>query len=177
MNPMTTKIDYDYFEWLVSQIAVPYKKRNKSYNGLFEMMHNEYFHWTVPNDDNRIQDGLDLRLLFLNGKARRLTLPEHEATMLEILIALSQRVAFTGGGTPGRWAWTLLRNLQLHLKSDPLRDEDVQEIYDILEALIWRTYQPDGRGGFFPLKYPEEDQTKVEIWFQMNKYVIERDLL
>jgi hypothetical protein len=61
----------------------------------------------------------------------------------------------------------------LSSKSDPLTDEDVAKIKNILDTLVWRTYQPDGRGGFFPLNHPEEDQTKVEIWYQMNKYVIE----
>ena len=34
-------------------------------------------------------------------------------------------------------------------------------------------YERDGQGGFFPLKYPTEDQTKKEIWDQMNLYVNE----
>jgi len=39
--------------------------------------------------------------------------------------------------------------------------------------LIWRDYHADGRGGFFPLTNPDTDQTKVEIWYQMNAYVTE----
>jgi hypothetical protein len=55
----------------------------------------------------------------------------------------------------------------------PLTEERSQAIDDILDSVIWRTYSPDGRGGFFPLNQPQEDQRKIEIWYQMNKYVIE----
>ena len=30
-------------------------------------------------------------------------------------------------------------------------------------------------GGFFPLAFPKEDQTKVEIWYQMSGYLEELD--
>jgi hypothetical protein len=167
-----TLLDVEYYEWLISHIHIP---NGKSYDGLFEVMHNTEFHWTIPNDDNRLADGLDLRLVFLNGRKRTLKL--QGVTLLEVLVALSKRVAFTAGGPPKKWAWRLLKNLRLDQKPDPLTEQDLEKINDVLDALVWRTYQKNGRGGFFPLKQPEEDQTKVEIWYQMNKYVIERDRL
>lgn len=169
---MTKTIDYEYYHWLISHIFTP---ANKSFNELFEIMHNMEFIWTVPNDDNRIQDGFDLRVEFLDGRNNSLNL--EGATLLEILVSLSRRVAFTGGGIPEQWAWKLLKNLRLNKMFDPLTEENRLKTHDILDSLVWRTYERDGRGGFFPLKNPEEDQTKVEIWYQMNKYVIERDSL
>lgn len=167
-TPLQT-IDYDYYNWLVSHVHIP---NGKSYAGLFEVMHNTEFHWTVPNDDNRIQDAIDLRSEFLHGRKKTLNL--EGATLLEVLVSLSQRVAFTAGViSPKKWAWKLLKNLRLTDKSDPLTEDDINRINDVLDALVWRTYSQDGRGGFFPLKNPEEDQTKVEIWYQMNKYVME----
>jgi hypothetical protein len=167
-----TQIDVEYYEWLKDQIEIP---NGKSYNDLFEIMHNLEFVWTVPNDDNRVQDGLDLRYEF--GQHLHLKPNLTGVTLLEVLVALSRRTAFTAGGNPEQWAWRLLKNLRLHKKSDPLTVEKRARVNDILDALIWRTYQRDGRGGFFPLNHPEEDQTKVEIWFQMNKYVMEMDSL
>lgn len=164
-----TTMDYEYYEWLVSQIFLP---PNKSFNTLFDMMHSREFVWLVPNDDNRIQDSLDLRTEFLNGKKNKLDL--EGATLLEILVSLSRRVSFTAGHSPEHWAWVLIKNLRLNKKFDPLTAEEMVKINDILEALVWRTYQQNGQGGFFPLKRPDEDQTQVEIWYQMNKYVIER---
>jgi hypothetical protein len=162
------QIDQNYYEWLTTQIGIP---NEQTYFDLFERMHNLEFVWTVPNDNNRLQDGLDLRLEFLRGTRHSLFLGG--ATFLEVLIALSRRVAFIGGGDPYIWAWKLLKNLRLNKSYDPLRDEKSNKVNDILDAVIWRTYERDGRGGFFPLKHSVEDQTKVEIWYQMNAYVIE----
>lgn len=161
-------IDYDYFEWLISQIAVP---RNKTYNDLFDIMHGIEFVWMVPNDDNRVQDGLDLRSEFLDGRRARLNLGG--ASVLEVIIGLSRRCAFHAGETPNKWAWYLIRNLRLHRMLDPLDEEKVLEVQAILEDLIWRTYDKSGKGGFFPMKRAKEDQTKVEVWYQMNAYITE----
>jgi hypothetical protein len=163
-----SKTDIDYYEWLISQI---YIRNDKSYRGLFERMHNMEFVWTVPNDNNRIQDGLDLRYEFLNGTRNKLTL--NGATFLEVLIALSRRVAFTAGGEANLWAWKLMKNIKLNKMSDPLTDEKASRIDVILYNLIWRIYDKNGRGGFFPLNHTLEDQTKVEIWYQMQAYVNE----
>lgn len=162
------KVDYDYYEWLVKQVHIP---NGKTYRDLFEQMHNLEFVWTVPNDDNRVQDGVDLRTEFLDGSHRHLMISG--ATFLEVLIGISRRLAFTAGGEASYWAWILLKNLRLQKCSDPLTEVKIAKVKDILDAVIWRTYQRDGRGGFFPLQNPAEDQTKVEIWYQLNAYVIE----
>ena len=163
-----TRLDIDYYDWLVSQIHIP---NGKDYGDLFARMHNLEFVWTIPNDDNRVQDGADLRYLFADDKKSDINLPF--VTFLEVLIGLSKRTAFTAGGQPERWAWRLIKNLRLNKMSTPLTEEKSQAMDDILDAVVWRTYEPNGRGGFFPLKYPHEDQRKIEIWYQMNKYVIE----
>lgn len=166
------QIDYDYYAWLVSQIDIP---NNRTYNDLFERMHNLEFVWIVPNDDNRVQDGLDLRHEFLNGAREELNLDV--VSILEILIGLSRRVAFTAGGDATRWAWKLIKNIHLHKMSDPLTDAKANKIDEVLYSLVWRTYYSNGVGGFFPLHWPKEDQTKVEIWYQMNAYVNENQKL
>jgi hypothetical protein len=163
------KLDYDYFDWLVAQIHTP--ANNRTYNELFSRMHNTEFVWTVPNDDNRLRDGLALRSEFLNGSRRRLDVVG--VSILEVLIALSRRVAFTAGGDAEHWAWRLIKNLRLNKAYDPLTDEKALKVDDTLYALIWRTYASNGRGGLFPLKRPNYDQTKQEIWDQMNAYIIE----
>jgi len=162
------RINYDYYAWLVSQIYVP---NGKSFGDLFELMHNLEFVWTIPNDDNRVQDGLDLRPEFANGKVSDLVL--EGVTFLEVLVSLSRRLEFTADGDASLWAWRLIKNLRLHKCTDPLTDGRLSRAKDILDAVIWRTYERDGQGGFFPLHNAVEDQTKVEIWYQMNAYVIE----
>lgn len=168
MSKMNPLLNNRYFRWLISQIQIP---NDNSYLYLFERMHNLEFIWTIPNDDNRIQDALDLRKEFEEENPGELKLSF--VSLFEILICLSRRLEFTAGGSAPEWAWQLLDNLNLIKMSDPVSGFDISRIDDILYTLVWRTYNENGEGGFFPLKNPKEDQTKVEIWYQMNAYVIE----
>jgi hypothetical protein len=163
------KTDRKYFEWLVSQIDIPVGNPN-TYNDLFAKMHGQEFFWTVPNDDNRVGDGAALRDEFLNGRSHYFG---YGVSILEVLIALSRRLEFIAAGKASDWAWQLLENLRLNKASDPLTGKKADNADDILYALVWRTYSRDGQGGFFPLVSAKEDQRKVEVWYQMNAYVIE----
>lgn len=162
-----TQIDQKYFEWLISQI---HTRKKKTFIDLFERLHNTEFVWSVPNDDNRVSDGLELRFEFGYNKK---TSFEKGVSVLEVIVALSRRCAFVGGGNPYEWAGKLLENLGLSTMFDPLSQGKSDKVEKILEDLIWRTYKPNGQGGFFPLRETIDDQTKVEIWYQMNAYVME----
>lgn len=175
MDPVRNR---KYFEWLTSQIEF---NSTKTYLGLLDHLHNTEFVWVVPNDDNRVYDGLDLRSEFIDGthgwaldEILRLPIMTGEgASVLEVLIGLSRRVAFICGGEAPWWAWQLMGNLGLYKFSDPMTRRKTDQLNEILEALIWRTYARNGEGGFFPLNDPKEDQTKVEIWYQLNQYAME----
>lgn len=139
--------------------------------------------WTVANDDNRVQDGLDLRSEWLSEGAIPIKFNNHDVeefkaqpcSFLEVLIAMSRRMAFIAEGHPQWWAWHFIKNIELDKMRDPLSSRKVEVIQDTMDAIIWRTYNWTGEGGFFPLKSPKEDQTKVELWYQMNAYAIEFD--
>jgi hypothetical protein len=164
-----------YFHWLVSQVREQ-GHTTRTYWDVLRLMHEKEFVWLVPNDDNRIIDGTDLRLEFLEevGNYDRYTRDDFgPCSILEVMIAISRRLAFSAGGEPEGWAWQLLDNLKLRNASDPLSSRKAKTANNKLEALIWRTYQEDGTGGFFPLNWPPEDQTKVEIWYQMAAYINE----
>lgn len=140
-------------------------------------MHQIEFVWTIPGDDNRIQDGKDLRTEFMYAFDIPNDFPELEfkeyVSVFEITIAISRILAFVAGGEASGWAWRLIDNLGLNHYYDPLNTRKFGEVHNILENLIWRTYERNGKGGFFPLLFPVEDQTKVEIWYQLNAYVNE----
>ncbi len=131
----------------------------------------------IPNDDNRIADGVDLRNTFLseNGfeDSQPLSLNVLPVSVLEVIIALSDHLSFITDGSARMWAWQLIENLKLDKMCDPVKPRLQQYIDDALESLIWRTYQRDGRGGFFPLIHPNGNQLKVEIWYQMHQYLAE----
>jgi hypothetical protein len=164
---MKNQVEQQYFEWLISQINV---QGTRTFYDLFEVLFTIEFDWTVPHDKNRVQDGLDLRTEFSNGQKIRFN---KRATVLEVLIALSRRLAFIAGGRAEDWAWQLLSNLRLNKMTDPFTENKARKVNNILETLIWRQYREDGSGGFFPLNWPDQDQTQVEIWYQMQKYVSE----
>lgn len=165
-----------YFTWLCGRIAPEYGQRTtKTYLELFGQLHSKEFVWVVPNDDNRIGDGIDLRDSFFSETGIEdpdpLSLDVLPVSVLEVIVALSNRLEFITDRPAAIWAWRLVENLELHKFSDPIAKRDQERINDALEALIWRTYHPDGYGGLFPLAFPEENQLKVEVWYQMHHYL------
>jgi hypothetical protein len=168
---MTTKPSLleSYILWLESQVVVDQHPRN--YSDLIKILGIKEFIWLVPHDNNRIMDGLDIRWEFYEETG--LTGEIGPVSVLEILVALSRRLAFIAGGDPPGWAWQLICNLELHKSSDPIGPKKLMRVDEILETLVWRTYSKDGQGGFFPLAWPEQDQRDVELWYQMEYYADE----
>lgn len=177
----------DYLLWLTSQIrGVDDGHPDRSYNDLCAIMFEKEFVWHVPNDGNRLGDGLGLRVEYCREVLLRSVAdydlgsfidrnhPNPPCSFLEVLIGLSKRLAFAAGGrNAAGWAWLLLNNLRIHRMTDPIGRGKARRLDDILDTCIWRNYGPDGVGGFFPLEQPFEDQTKVEIWYQMAAFIDE----
>lgn len=178
---MTTgPLDELYFQWLYHEVA-PLKVRNpaRTYWALLTQLHQTEFTWFVPNDDNRVADGKYLRYEFLDTRPPHEHLADHEwieergCSMLEMLVALSRRCSFLGGGAASAWFWHLIDNLGMRGFTDA-KPGDPAEIDHILRRVIDRTYDEFGNGGLFPLRETDIDQRQVEIWHQMNHYLIER---
>jgi len=165
----------DYLRWLEPQLRDEHSTQGKSYWDLIGLMFEREFGWVLEMDRNRIGDGLDLRVEFAREHRRRPDLLSDlgPCSFLEVLIALSRRLAFDAGGEAPGWAWQLLRNLEFHRMSDPLTRQKQRKVQEVMDHVIARTYLPDGTGGFFPLAWPDEDQTRIEIWYQMSAYIEE----
>jgi hypothetical protein len=123
-----------------------------------------------------MEDGKELREDFLAEMAieRDQNWMEEGCSMLEMLVALSRRCALETDEEPFEWFWILVDNLGLR----PYVDEEFSDDYNvdvdiILDRMINRTYKADGRGGLFPLRHAEHDQTKIEIWYQLASYLNE----
>lgn len=168
---MTKPVNKYYFDWLVGQIEN--RSHGETFLDLFRHLYNTGFVWMVPGDDNRAQDALDLRGYFQTQAGDQYRIPIGPPSILEVAIALSRKVAHFAGGEPTFWAWQVLENLGLMRWHDPISKDDFDELDRRLEGLIWRTFSPDGDGGFFPLNNPPEDQRTVEIWHQMHAYINE----
>lgn len=177
---MSEPLDELYFKWLYRQVASDrLRNPSKTYWSLFRQLFTKEFIWLIPNDDNRIEDGKDIRYDFVmetgveDADAAWL---EMGCSMFEMLLGLSRRLAFEAEGRPREWFWRLLENLDLeNYNDDAYMHLTRDKTEDILERVIWRTYSADGHGGLFPLNHPRKDQTKVELWYQMNAYIQEND--
>jgi hypothetical protein len=172
----TPPLDELYFQWLYSQVgSIETTNPAVTYWGLMRKLYTKEFVWIVPNDDNRVEDAKLLREEFLNDK-KIVDPDEHWMTigcsMLELMIVLSKMMAFEMNDEPGDWFWELLDNLGLdeYRDNDPISDDDID---GILNEVIFRTYEPDGSGGFFPLVNPTADQREVELWYQLSAYLLE----
>jgi len=173
-------LDEAYLDWLYNQIGV-IRNRNpaRSYWSLVLQLQKTPYTWTVPNDDNRVEDGKDLRHDWV--RENHLSIDDQmwfdlECSMLEMLIALSRRMSFETVRSSGEWFWKLLDNIGLKDYSDDIYDRAVSERIDkTLTRVIMRTYNKDGSGGLFPLQDPTNDQRKAELWYQMSAYLFERE--
>ncbi len=161
---MSNDVNTAYLKFLETQVGA--EPNNRSYRDLLKLMLAKEFVWLVPNDDNRLVDGLDIR-------AEWSDMDFGPCSFLEVLVGLSRRMAFMTSESAEGWGWQFLINLGLDRMSDPLSRYKTQKANDILDTVIWRNYSIDGFGGFFPLLRPKKDQRETELWYQMSAYVLE----
>lgn len=170
-----------YFSWLCDLIEV--NQESKSYWLLANALHQKNFYWSVPNDDNRAFEGRNLREKFCEEHRIEYhydDFPE-QVSMLEVVIGLAYRcesimVDEEQNMEMSQWFWKIMSNVNLDLYTDvDYYDLNGQvEVSLTLNRIIERTYQRSGKGGLFPLKHSREDQRKVELWYQMNTYLVEK---
>lgn len=168
-------LDEKYLTWLYSKID---PKFEKSYWKLAVQLYTKEFLWFIPNDDNRSDEGIELRKVFL--KETGSPYPPHEwmgmsCSILELLIGMSYRLSFMDERPVDIWFWEMIDNVDLTYARDEeyniSTEDDVDEIMDVV---IWRLYEEDGTGGLFPLHHSHENQKHIELWYQMSAYVNER---
>ena len=166
-------VDNEYYNWLVDQIAydvyVEYEDVQK-----LEILSEIPFTWSVANDDNRAKDGLQLRSIFMDEQNWS-TVPFYgkECTMLEMMVALAMRIENDIMYDPdisdrtSLWFWTMYDNLGL-------RNAPICATFDICATFCARNFDKSGTGGMFPLRQNHgKNQQKVEIWGQMQAYLME----
>lgn len=166
-----------YFVWLCSQVV---NSRNAtpstSYWRLLRQLHHTEFVWTVIGDDNRAQDGIDLRQQFLNTSRYSASddFLQQPCSFLEMTIALANTIGFNIGEPMHEWFWVMLNNISLAALNDaqPYPEHRVAEV---INSVIWRTYDRNGYGGMFPISKVSADQRKVELWYQFCQYQIDQD--
>lgn len=177
---MSEPLENLYFNWLYAKVArVDNPTPSLTFYELLKTLHSTEFVWLLSGDDNRAEDGKELRREFLIT-AEIPDYPEWRTqtpcSVLEMLIGFSRRATFTTDTPEHEWFWEMIRNLGLAECNDA-SGVDPEEIRDTLEHFMWRRYTPDGDGGLFPLRNPLEDQTEREIWYQFCDYLVDQNRL
>lgn len=161
-----------YFDWLCAKVL---DSDHAGYTTLLSMLHREKFVWLVSMDENRAEDGKDLRRDFFKESYIK---KDHEwnnqeCSVLEMLIALARRAEFQTNDSVVWWFWTFIRNLGL---DNPGIDE--HEFGDRMHVVLWRLYQCDGSdGGMFPLNGDFGDQRTTELWYQLCHFIEENQMV
>lgn len=169
-------LDELYFVWLYSHIANPrVRNSSRSYWKLARQLYTKEYVWIVPNDDNRVEDGRELRYEFLKDEDItdvNVYWMDLGCSVLEMLLGLSRRLSFETGREPRDWFWHLCENINLH-KCHDRSGFCADTVDEILEQVIWRRYDRTGAGGLFPLQKCPIDQRKEELWYSMSHYLLE----
>lgn len=172
------EINEEYFNWMLHFILDP--EAPVRYSKLLSFLYSKPFSWMIPMDDNRSEDGEDLRWRFraeMDYPADYISkyLDDRPCSVLEMMIALAVRCEVhlmadpDYGDRTGVWFWTMIENLGFEPMTDDNFDED--KANDILRRFMLRKYDRSGKGGLFVTKDPSVDMRELEIWKQMNLYV------
>lgn len=172
---MDEPIEELYFNWLCARVLPP---NSPDYHVLLQVLHKTEFVWVVMGDENRAKDGIELRIDFLRETNfyRDDEWLSYPCSVFEMLLAFAYRANFQTGIPTAEWFWRMIANLGLD-GFQRVTEDDVPAIQEILNAFIWRTYRPNGHGGLFPVRLPQHDQRKVEIWYQFCNYVRDHHLI
>ena len=180
-----TRLESEYYEWIVG-LAADLCMEYGSYERLFGYLYSKEFFSDVGNDRNRIEDGKELRLRFLNacshgnGRAGQRSGEgglDFPCSMLEMMVALAIRCEEHIIGDPGdedsagQWLYTMLENLHLAGETDTVFDEGYTR--ERIDIFLSHAYSRNGDGGLFSIKNSRRDMRKVEIWYQMCWYLDE----
>ena len=171
------RINDEYFEWICDLIDINRFSKQVSYRKLLAHLHNIEFTWLIPMDENRADDGIQLR--------RRFALSRHDVSLsryihgpcsvLEMMVALAVRCEecimddAQMGNRTGQWFWEMIHNLGLSSMRDSSFNRDFVD--DVIARFLNREYEPNGRGGLFTVRHCSHDLRTVEIWCQLSWYL------
>lgn len=176
------ELDQDYFRYLCELVDAD--REDSPYIYLMRKLFETEFSYEtavlIPNDDNRIEDGLALREEYLEETKRFHNLILcGPCSLLEMIIGLARRIEYDFGKYSYiSWFWEMIGNLELlefdDVKFNKLSAFEEEFIDGTICRLLNRTYSPNGDGSLFPMNKPRRDLRKTEIWYQMSNYLVER---
>lgn len=168
----------DYLNWLFDIIKVDdYCQR---YRKMLLYLFDREFDWSMNYDENREEDGFDLRKKFADETGRDddfwIDICSNASSVLEMMIALSIRIEDVVydpiyGNRTGLWFWEMVKSIGLECMFDSNFDKGYCCV--LVDNLLNRKYERNGEGGLFTTNDDEIDMRKSEIWYQMAIWIDE----
>lgn len=180
---MVDIIPNKYFDWMYDLVCANRFSSHISYKKLLMRLHDFEFRYSIPMDENRADDGENLRYRFARQHMREFGMSANAITgyldgpcsVLEMMIALAIRCEESImdepniGDRTGQWFWGMITNLGLGSMDDDGFDR--QRVDNNINRLLDRDYASNGRGGLFTVNDCPRDLRDVEIWHQLCWYL------
>ena len=167
-----------YFDWLYDMMCGHRYADEISFIKLFVQLHSTEFTYTIDMDENRARDGINLLYKFALHNGYMDIYEEYldgPCSVLEMIVALAIRCEEhimddpTKGDRTGQWFWRMIVSLGLGGMYDS--NYDKQYVMYTINRFLNRDYEPDGRGGLFTIRNCNEDLRKLEIIYQLYRYI------
>lgn len=156
----------DYYIWLESLV------NDGNHSRLIRYLYEKPYRWQFTLDENRAAGGMNLRSKFAYDNGINIQdVGVGPCSILEMLIALADRMVEILTMDIFDWFWDLIRNLGLDRFDDGHFDEG--GVNYILNVWLDRAYDASGNGSLFPLHYYQGDCRNLDIWGQMNAWIAE----
>lgn len=173
------EIEDRYIDWLKRQAM----GQDRSYDILLDFLYNKPFTYTVRMDENRAEDGIELRYLF--GSENGIDYEDivssldfgRDCSMLEMMVGLARRcesqimIDMEEGEQPERWFGVMLTNLGLIEQTNEHFDREEAEF--VTDRFLARQYSYYGDGSLFSVCRPRYDMRKTDLWYQAMWYLTE----
>lgn len=171
------KVKSDYFEWMYDLMCEGRFAKTITYRQLFTFLHDVEFVYFVPHDENRAQDGIDLRYRYcvLHNCEDLECYLDGPCSVLEMMVALAIRCEERimcdpeKGDRTAQWFWSMVTSLGLSSMNDTNYNEWL--VNDVITRFLNRDYDANGKGGLFTIKRWNRDARTVEIWHQLMAYL------
>jgi len=162
----------EYFNWLLRRV------KNKSHYKLLRFLFETDYIFTMAMDENRAEDGIQLRYEFLYDRR----MPEDDfpylqapCNLFEMIFALAFRISLIMND-PYKdddthvWFWRMISNLGLSKCTD--KNFNLDFVQTVVRHFLNREYGPYGRGGLFQVR-SEKHMEDLQIWEQAMLYLNE----
>ncbi len=177
---IANELNNKYFKWIYQLVCDDKYHKRISYKKLFNHLNDIEFISIIEMDNNRAEDGIDLRYRFgyehhYESSIIKKYLDDRPCSVLEMITSLAIRCEENIMNDPdigdrtSKWFWNMIDSLGLSSMNDNGYNPDYVD--DVVYRFLNREYGRNGDGGLFTVNNAKQDLRDVEIWYQMCWYL------